>query len=151
MKAPIRIAMLVTFTACGTIALAAQEPKPAVNQSKSAAGAVAADDNMTLYRELAAETLTAFQAHDMSTARKKARELEVTWDTREKALQKKSPDLWGQIDKAMDALIKPVMQGKSLDPAKVQTNYDTYREAATGGTKAVTCRVAPATTACLRR
>jgi hypothetical protein len=51
-------------------------------------------------------------------------------DSREKALQKNSPenspDLWGQIDKAMDAFIKPVMQGKSLDPAKVQTAYDTY-------------------------
>jgi hypothetical protein len=126
MKASIRIAMLVTLTVCGTIAIAAQEPKPAVNQSKPAAGAVAADDSMTLYRQLAADTLTAFQAHDMPTARKKARELEVTWDTREKALQKKSPDLWGQIDKAMDAFIKPVMQSKSLDPAKVQSAYDTY-------------------------
>jgi hypothetical protein len=29
----------------------------------------------------------------------------VAWDTREKALQKKSPDLWGQIDKAMDDFI----------------------------------------------
>jgi hypothetical protein len=34
-------------------------------------------------------------------------------------------DLWGQIDKAMDAFIKPV-QGKSPDPAKVQTAYDTF-------------------------
>ena len=126
MKASIRIAMVVTLTGCATIAIAAQEPKPAVNQLKSAAGAVAAHDNMARYRQLAAETLTAFQAHDMSTARKKARELEVTWDTREKALQRKSPDLWGQIDRAMDAFIKPVMQGKSLDAAKVQTAYDTY-------------------------
>ena len=58
-------------------------------------------------------------------AEKKARELEVAWDTREKALQKKSPDLWGQIDKAMDAFIKP-LQAKSPDPAKVQTAYDTF-------------------------
>jgi len=49
----------------------------------------------------------------------------VTWDTREKALQKKSPDLWGQIDKAMDAFIKP-LQDKSPDPAKVQMAYDTF-------------------------
>ena len=59
------------------------------------------------------------------TQKKKARELEVAWDTREKALQKKSPDLWGQIDKAMDAFIKPV-QDKSPDPTKVQTAYDTF-------------------------
>jgi hypothetical protein len=113
MKAWIRIAMLVTLTLCGTIASSAQEPKPAV------------DDNMTPYRTLAADTLKAFKAHDMPTAKKKARELEVAWDTREKALQKKSPDLWGQIDKAMDVFIKP-LQGKSPDPAKVQTAYDSF-------------------------
>ena len=60
----------------------------------------------------------------MPTAKKKARELEVAWDTREKALQKKNPDLWGQIDKAMDAFIKPL--GKSPDAAQVQTAYDTF-------------------------
>ena len=85
----------------------------------------AADDNMTPYRKLATDTLQAFKAHDMPTAKKKARELEVAWDTREKALQKKSPDLWGQIDKAMDAFIKPV-QDKSPDPAQIQTAYDTF-------------------------
>ncbi len=126
MKASISIATFVALTVCGTIAIVAQEPTPPVNQSKPAAGAVAADDNMSPYRELAGETLTAFQAHDLSTARKKARQLEVTWDTREKAMQRKSPDLWGQIDKAMDAFIKPVMQGKSLDPARVQAAYDAY-------------------------
>jgi hypothetical protein len=123
MKAWIRIAMLVTLTECGTIALSAQEPKVTVDQSKP--GALAVDDNMTPYRKLAADTLQAFKAHDMPTAKKKARELEVAWDTREKALKRKSPDLWGQIDKAMDAFIKPV-QDKSPDPVKVQTGYDTF-------------------------
>ena len=75
---------------------------------------MAADDNMTPYRKLATDTLQAFKAHDMPTAKKKARELEVAWDTREKALQKKSPDLWGQIDKAMDAFIKPVQGIRAL-------------------------------------
>ena len=124
MKAWIRIAMLVTLTVYGTIASSAQEPKPAA-QARPEAGALAADDNMIPYRKLATDTLQAFKAHDMPTAKKKARELEVAWDTREKALQKKSPDLWGQIDKAMDAFIKP-MQDKSPDPAKVQAAYDTF-------------------------
>jgi hypothetical protein len=123
MKAWIRIAILVTLTECGTIALSAQEPKPTVDQSRTVAAT--ADDNMTPYRKLATDTLQAFKAHDMPTAKKKARELEVAWDTREKALQKKSPDLWGQIDKAMDAFIKP-LQDKSPDPVKVQAAYDTF-------------------------
>ena len=122
MKAWIGLAMFVILTLCGTIASSAQEPKQAVDQSTPAA---VANDNMTPYRTLAADTLNAFKAQDMATAKKKARELEVAWDTREKALQKKSPDLWGQIDKAMDAFIKP-MQGKSPDPAKVQTAYDAF-------------------------
>ena len=119
------IAMLVALTLGGTLASSAQEAKPAVDQSKRASGDNAADDNMTPYRKLAADTLTAFKAHDMPTAKKKARELEVAWDTREKALHKKSPDLWGQIDKAMDAFIKP-MQDKSPDAAKIQSAYDTF-------------------------
>jgi hypothetical protein len=125
MKTSIRTAMLVTLTVCGTSAISAYEPTPAVDQSTSATAA-AADDNMTPYRTLASDTLTAFKAHDMATAKKKARELEVAWDSREKALQKKSPALWGQIDRAMDGFIKPVMQDKSLDPARVQAAYDTF-------------------------
>ena len=123
MKASIRIAMSVTLTACGTLALSAQEPK--LDQSRIVAPAPAGEDNMSPYRKLATDTLQAFKAHDFPTAKKKARELEVAWDTREKALEKKSPDLWGQIDKAMDAFIKP-MKEKSPDPAKVQTAYDTF-------------------------
>src|SRR5882724_9983360 len=108
MKAWIIIAMLLTLTVNGPVAAWAQEPKPALDQPRPTAGGPAGDDNMTPYRKLATDTLQAFQAHDMPTAKKKARELEVAWDTREKALQKKSPDLWDQIDKAMDAFIKPV-------------------------------------------
>jgi hypothetical protein len=123
MKAWIRIAMLVALTVSGTIASPAQEPKREAEARP--AGAPAADDNMTPYRKLATDTLLAFKAHDMPAVKKKARELEVAWDTQEKALKKKSPDLWGQIDMAMDAFIKPV-QDKSPDPAKVQTAYDTF-------------------------
>jgi len=61
----------------------------------------------------------------VSAANKKARELEKAWDSGEKALKKKSPDLWEQIDKAMDAFIKP-LKGKSPDPAEVQAAYDTF-------------------------
>ena len=118
MKMWIRLGMLVMLTVCGTIAPSAQEPK-------AASGVPAADDNMTPYRKLAADTLQAFKAHDMPTAKKKARELEVAWDTGEKALQKKSPNVWGEIDKAMDVFIKP-MRDKSPDPAKVQLAYDDF-------------------------
>ena len=111
-KAWIGIAMFMALAVCGLV-----EPSTRAQN--------AANDNMTPYRALAADTLKAFQAHDMATAKTKARELESSWDTNEKALQKKSPEVWGQIDKAMDAFIKPV-QGKSPDPVKVQAAYDTF-------------------------
>jgi len=123
MKSLIRTAMLATLGVCGTIPTSAQKPKPAAD-----ARPVAVDpaiDNMAPYRKLATDTLEAFKAHDMPAAKQKARELEVAWDNKEKALKKKSPDLWGQIDKAMDDFIKP-MQGKSPDPAKVQAAYDAF-------------------------
>jgi hypothetical protein len=127
MKAWFGIAMAMALTAGATMASSAQELKPGADaQANAGTGAAVPDDNMTPYRKLAADTLTAFKAHDMPTAKKKARLLEVAWDKGEKTLEKKSPDVWGQIDKAMDGFIKPVMHDKSPDPAKVQTAYDAF-------------------------
>jgi hypothetical protein len=122
----IRVAMVVSVTVCSAMVVSAQVSKPVLYRPTAIVGG-AADDNMTPYRQLAADTLQAFKAHDLPTTKKKARELEAAWDTREKALQKRSPELWGQIDKAMDAFIKPV-QTKSADPAQIQTAYDKFIE-----------------------
>ena len=126
MKTWIRIATMVMFALSGTSTSYAQASMPAPDQSRATA-ATPADDNMTPYRKLASETLTAFKAHDLAAARKKAKELETAWDNNEKALQKKSPDVWNQIDKAMDDFIKP-LQDKAPDAAKVQTAYDAFIE-----------------------
>ena len=120
MKKWIAIAMSMTFALCGTAAASAYALK-----MPPAAGAQTANDNMTPYRKLAADALAAFKAQDMAGAKKKARELEVAWDDGEKALKKKSPDVWGQIDKAMDGFVKP-LQGKGADPAKIQSAYDAF-------------------------
>jgi hypothetical protein len=118
MKRWIGMAMLVTLAAWGTTASAAQD-------TKATGATTAAADNMTPYRTLASDTLTAFKAHDVATTKKKAKELEKAWDNDQKALQKQSPDVWGQIDKAMDAFIKPVQQ-KTADPAQVHHAYDAF-------------------------
>ena len=89
MRTWIRIAMLLTVGVWGMAAVSAQ-PK-AVDQPTTA---VTADDNMTPYRKLAEDTLKAFKAHDIATARKKAKELETAWDKNEKPLQKASPEVW---------------------------------------------------------
>jgi hypothetical protein len=111
MKSWIKVVMPVAFALCVTLA------SPAQSQPT---------DNMTPYRTLAADTLAAFNAHDMPNAKKKARALEVAWDKGEKALEKKQPKLWTQIDKAMDDFVKPIMKEKSPDATKVKMAYDAF-------------------------
>src|SRR5438552_9421847 len=113
----IRLAIVMTPTIGATIAMAAREAKP-MDVSTQAAAKLP-DDSMTPYRNMAADTLKAFKANDLATARKKAKELETAWDKNETALRKKSPDIWGQIDKAMDDFIKP-LSAKAPDAGKVQ-------------------------------
>ena len=144
MKSSIGTAMLVALRPVWSSMPSAQEPKPAA----SAAGA---QDNMTPYRNLAADTLQAFKkANDLPTAKKKARELEVAWDKNEKALQKKSPDLWEQIDKAMDGFIKPVMKDKSPRPRQGANGLRRiHRRAPIGGQSGVLIESLPGS--CTRR
>jgi hypothetical protein len=122
MRTCFRLAMLLVFGAWGMVGVSAH-PATAVNLAAPSLTAV--DDNMTPYRKLAEDTLKAFKAMDLPTARKKAKELETAWDKNEKALQKASPAVWDEIDKAMDDFIKP-LQDKAPDAAKVQTAYDAF-------------------------
>ena len=121
--------MKITFAAfvlvCGTAVTTAWETKPVTTESS--AGTRVRDDNMTPYRNMAAETLKAFKAHDLATARKRAKDLETMWDKNEKALKKASPEVWKQIDDAMDAFIRP-LSDKAPDADKVQAAYDTFIE-----------------------
>jgi hypothetical protein len=123
MKSWIRLAIVTTLTVGGTVAVGAREARSI--DAPTPVAARVRDDNMTPYRNLATDTLTAFKANDLAAARKKAKALETAWDKNEKALQKKSPDIWGQIDKAMDDFIKP-LSVKSPDAGKVQAAYDAF-------------------------
>lgn len=119
------IIAVAAFVCVGALtATAARETTTPTANASVAPGAVR-DDNMTPYRNMAAETLKAFQAHDLVTARKRAKDLETMWDKNEKALQKASPEVWKQIDDAMDAFIKP-LSDKAPDADKVQAGYDAF-------------------------
>src|SRR5205814_6920415 len=104
MRTWFRLAVLLTIGVWGTVAVSAESPRP-VNRP---AIAPAVDDNMTPYRKLASDTLEAFKARDLATARRNGKALETAWDKNEKALQKSSPEVWKEIDKAMDDFIKPL-------------------------------------------
>ena len=124
MKTWIRMATLVMFTAAGTLNVSAQASMATPKQTPTTVSAPA-DDNMTPYRKMATDALTAFKAHDAATAKKKASELEKAWDNEQKALEKQNPSVWKQIDDAMDLLVKP-LQSRNPDAAKVQVGYDTF-------------------------
>ena len=72
MKTWIRVAMLVSATVCSAMVVSARASTPA-RYEPTAVGGRAADDNMTPYRQLAADTLQAFKAHDVPMTKKKAR------------------------------------------------------------------------------
>jgi len=90
---------------------------------------------MGAYRAIAQHAYIEFQKGDAATAAQLAHSLERVWDKGEDyggdtALKKTHPDLFEQIDKAMDDFVLPLMdyKTKSPDPARVKAAYNTYLE-----------------------
>lgn len=86
----------------------------------------AAEDKMAPYKALADDAWKAFKAGDLAKAKKKAEELEKAWDTKAKKDLEKKPDLWKEIDTAMDGFIDPLMKEASPDAAKVEAGYKDF-------------------------
>ncbi|MGC1620900.1 MAG: hypothetical protein WA765_20595 [Candidatus Acidiferrum sp.] len=88
---------------------------------------------MGAYRALAQRTYLEFQKGDSVAAAQLARILERVWDKAEDyggdmALKKTHPDQFGEIDKAMDDFITPLMEYKTKAPeaAKVRAAFNAY-------------------------
>jgi uncharacterized membrane protein YkoI len=109
----------------GEIKKAKKDPSKAVAKEGEKVGAVA-DDKMAPYRTLADDALKAFKAGDFATAKKKAKELEKAWDTNSKADLAKKPELWKEIDTALDAFIDPLLKEASPDATKVQAAHKEF-------------------------
>jgi hypothetical protein len=91
--------------------------------------------NMGPYRALAGLCYQEFRKGDDASAARFARILERTWDKGEEiggedSVAKRMPAAFVQIDKAMDAFIKPLMEYKASapDPAKVEAAYTAFLE-----------------------
>ncbi|HKW57934.1 MAG TPA: hypothetical protein VJN42_11310 [Candidatus Acidoferrum sp.] len=87
------------------------------------------------YRALAQHAFAEFQRGDLATAAQLARVLERVWDKGEDyggdtALKRTHPDLFEQIDKAMDDFITPLMEYKTKPPeaARVKAAFNNYVE-----------------------
>jgi hypothetical protein len=106
---------------------------------------IAGVDNskMGTYCALAELSFRAFQRGDVATASELGRILERTWDKIEEGggaqpLQISNPDLFRQLDQAMDDFVQPLINSTlprdnaawlpAPNPAKVEVAYNTYLE-----------------------
>lgn len=122
------LAAAIVFAVISANGVRAQEKK--VPQS-----AGVDNSKMGPYRALAQHTFAEFQKGDNAAAAQLARVLERVWDKGEDyggdtALKKTHPDLFEEIDKAMDDFITPLTdyKTKTPEPAKVKAAYNAYLE-----------------------
>lgn len=87
------------------------------------------------YRALAQHAYSEFAKGDLANAAQLGRVLERVWDKGEDyggdtALKRTHPDLFDQIDKAMDDFITPLTdyKNKTPDAARVKAAYQNYLE-----------------------
>src|SRR5260370_14636733 len=100
---------------------------------KSSSIAGVENTKMGAYRALAQLSFEAFKGGDKALAAKLARILERTWDQGEEgscnnAFKTINPNLFQQIDQAMDLFIRPIVAYEKTPPdaAKVEAAYDDY-------------------------
>jgi hypothetical protein len=117
------------------VSFMALEPVAVAQDTHQSRGSGVDNTKMGPYRALAQLAYTAHQKGDDATAAQLARILERVWDKAEDyggdtALAKTSPDLFKQIDKAMDDFVAPLENYSKvpLDAAKLKTAYNVYLE-----------------------
>jgi hypothetical protein len=119
----------------GTAAIAAVAPVALGQEARQPQTSGVDNTKMGPYRALAHLAFAALQKGDGATAAQLARVLERVWDKGEDyggdtALSKTNPELFKQIDKAMDEFITPLENFSKVpvDAAKVKVAYSAYLE-----------------------
>lgn len=127
--APILAIFVVLFMGMAGFAVASAQEK------KMPQTAGVDNTKMGAYRAIAQHAYIEFQKGDASAAAQLAHSLERVWDKGEDyggdtALKKTHPDLFEQIDKAMDDFVLPLTEYKTKppDPARIKAAYNTYLE-----------------------
>ncbi len=126
---PLFTVLLAIFIAMGAFS-------PASAQEKKAPQTDGVDNTkMGAYRAIAQHAYLEFQKGDSAAAALLARSLERVWDKGEDyggdtALKKTHPDLFEEIDKAMDDFITPLMEYKTKvpDQARMKAAFSAYME-----------------------
>jgi len=80
---------------------------------------------MAKYESFAADAMEAVSRNDLDHATSLCQQLEEAWDSGETGLQSRSPEIWQQIDRAMDGFIHPITRsaGQSPDTKTLDTAY----------------------------
>jgi hypothetical protein len=136
-RTPLGTNLRVVFSIVTTLFLTATvvvTPTVAAAQEKHAPATVD-KTKMGPYRALAHLAYTSFQKGDSATAAELAQVLERVWDKSEDyggetALSKTNPNLFKEIDKAMDDFIAPLVDAPKTPPdaARVKAAYASYLE-----------------------
>jgi hypothetical protein len=110
-------------------------PRASAQEKKVPQTAGVDNTKMGAYRAIAQIAYVEFQRGDAIAAAQLAHSLERVWDKGEDyggdtALKKTHPDLFEQIDKAMDDFILPLMEYKTkpADPVRIKAAYTAYLE-----------------------
>jgi hypothetical protein len=126
---PILAILVASFMGTAAFSSAAAQEK------KSPQTAGVDNTKMGAYRAIAQHSYLEFQKGDTPAAAQLARSLERVWDKGEDyggdtALKKTHPDLFEQIDKAMDEFVMPLMEYKTKppDPARIKAAFNAYME-----------------------
>ena len=130
-RSVVAVLAVLVFSATVCSAVSAQEKR--AGQTSQSSGV----DNTKMgpYRALAQNVFSEFQKGDLATAAQLARVLERVWDKSEDyggdmALKKTHPNLFDEIDRAMDEFVLPLMEYKTKPPesSRVKAAYSNYLE-----------------------
>ncbi len=103
---------------------ASKTPVAAIYIKPSGGGiaGMGASAKLDRFRSVAQMAMDAVKKNDLTAASKFCQTLELEWDEGEQALRQSSPEVWNQIDQAMDDFIHPIMNSGGVAPDTATLN-----------------------------
>lgn len=99
-----------------------------IKPSGGGIAAMGATEKLNRFRSLARMAMDSVTKNDMAAARNYCHTLESEWDQGASGLQRTSPQVWNQIDQAMDDFIHPIINSGTgvHDKAALNTAYQNF-------------------------